>query len=205
MLSEAWTPRVLTFYAWHLFDGLMHLLLESTYVYGCFAYYTTKARLHVPGSLLSEDNQNYGHRHVQYHDLDAATQKKLCYPDAFPRHFLARPDRLYGNAYSSSVNAQIWQEVAKADSRYAGIDLTTLCLEIITVALAGPLAIYVAERVRKDVAAAAAARPPERKSRGRSEDGSLLLELSSESPLSCLSVETCFWSIILAVGELYGG
>lgn len=39
---------------------------------------------------------------------------------------------------------------AKADSRYSRIDLTTLSLEIITVFLAGPLALYVAKCVRRD-------------------------------------------------------
>ena len=41
-------------------------------------------------------------------------------------------------------------DYAKADSRYSGVDLTTLSLEIITVFLAGPLAIYVAECLRRD-------------------------------------------------------
>ena len=41
-------------------------------------------------------------------------------------------------------------DYAKADSRYSGVDLTTLSLEISTVFLAGPLAIYVAECVRRD-------------------------------------------------------
>lgn len=41
-------------------------------------------------------------------------------------------------------------EYAKADRRYIGIDFTTLSLEIITVVLAGPLALYVAECVRRD-------------------------------------------------------
>ncbi|KAL9608753.1 MAG: hypothetical protein Q9167_006425 [Letrouitia subvulpina] len=145
----SWTPSLLLFYAWHVLDGLTHLLLESTYVYGCFAY-------HVP--------------------LTAGHQKQQ--EQCSTRHFLGRSDRLYGNVYGSSALASIWQEVARADARYAGIDLTTLSLEIITVALAGPMAIYVAEKVRRDVQG-----QKRRK----------------------LSANTCFWAAVLASGELYGG
>jgi EXPERA (EXPanded EBP superfamily) len=66
-----------------------------------------------------------------------------------PRFFLGHPDRLYGNAYSDNIFAPLWMNYAKADSRYSGIDLTTLSLEIITVFLAGPLALYVAGCLRR--------------------------------------------------------
>lgn len=92
--------------------------------------------------------------------------------------FLGHRDRLYGNAYATNVFAKLWQECAKADKRYAGIDLTTLSLEIITVFLAGPLALYVAELIRRD---------------------------SCKKINRTMSGATWFWATVLATGELYGG
>lgn len=108
------------FYLWHLIDSLIHLILESTYVYNCFTSYIS-----VPP---------YAYPQLPHQSL---------------RFFLGHPDRLYGNAYSDNIFAPLWINYAKADSRYSGIDLTTLSLEIITVLLAGPLALYVAECVRR--------------------------------------------------------
>ncbi|MCJ1391520.1 hypothetical protein MMC18_004384 [Xylographa bjoerkii] len=94
------------------------------------------------------------------------------------RFFLGRRDRLYGNAFSNNVLSTPWLAYAKADSRYAGVDLTTLSLEILTVFLAGPLALYVAESVRRDVKGSGVGR---------------------------ISGATWFWATVLASGELYGG
>lgn len=99
-------------------------------------------------------------------------------PPPSPHHhhyFLSQPTRLYGNAYSTSISAYPWIEYAKADRRYAGIDITTLSLEIITVCLAGPLAIWVAKGLRREGG------------RGR------------------VGAGTWFWAVVLATGELYGG
>ena len=99
-------------------------------------------------------------------------------PHLFVRFFLGHRDRLYGNAYSDNIISRPWHEVAKADSRYAGIDLTTLSLEILTVFLAGPLSLYIANSIRQDA-----------KRSGRGD----------------ISGRTWFWAIVLASGELYGG
>lgn len=155
MPSSPWTPSLIILYLWHLGDGLIHLLLESTYVYGCFAH-------HIEISPLPQSSPL-----PQQSDV---------------RTFLGRKDRSYGNIHSSSPIASIWQEAAKADARYAKIDLTTLSLEIVTVALAGPLALYVAEKMRRDVQA---------KKVGKRRGG--------------FTVGTCFWAVVLASGELYGG
>ncbi len=107
-------------YLWHLIDGLTHLILESTYVYNCFTSYTS-----IPTYSYTQP------------------------PHQPQRFFLGHPDRLYGNAYSHNIFAPLWMNYAQADSRYSGVDLTTLSLEIITVFLAGPLALYVAECIRR--------------------------------------------------------
>lgn len=151
MSPNRWTWTTAILYCWHLIDGLSHLLLESTYVYGCFTHF-----IPIVTNTQSSCAPSLGSRNV--------------------RNFLGRSDRLYGNIYGSSFVAKIWHEYAKADSRYAGIDITTLSLEIVTVFLAGPLALYVAELVRRDV-------------RKRSR----------------LAGKTWFLASVLAVGELYGG
>ena len=134
-------------YIWHLLNGLIHLLFESTYVYNCFNSYIS-----IPAQPI---------------------------PSHIPvRFFLGHRDRLYGNAYSNNIFSAPWHAVAKADSRYAGIDLTTLSLEILTVFLAGPLALYVAESIRRD---------------------------GKRSCWTQVSGSTWFWATVLASGELYGG
>ena len=92
-------------------------------------------------------------------------------------------DRHYGAAYGEGPFARLWQEYAKADTRWAGADLTVISLEILTVFLGGPAAIYVCvllTRIANAKPSAAA------KARG-------------------LQVRLWFVTIILATAELYGG
>lgn len=152
MSLSQWNTSTAILYLWHLADGLTHLLIESTYIYGCFNY-------SIPIDISPQQHP---------HASSPAPHE--------PHYFLNRKDRLYGNTYGTTIPAKIWQEYARADSRYAGIDITTLSLEIVTVFLAGPLALYVAESIRRDV-----------EGRGRLAGG------------------TWFWAGVLAVGELYGG
>lgn len=144
------------FYIWHLLDGLIHLLYESTYVYNSFTSYI---------SITPSPNPP-----ILHHPTPA-------------RFFLGYRDRLYGNAYSDNILAAPWLAYAKADSRYAGLDITTLSLEILTVLLAGPLALYVAASIRRDT-----------KQIGGGEGGR-----------GRVSGHTWFWATVLASGELYGG
>lgn len=58
--------------------------------------------------------------------------------------FLGLKDRVYGAAYGGSQpSARLWQEYAKADHRWATADPTVVSLELLTVFLGGPAAIYV--------------------------------------------------------------
>lgn len=45
--------------------------------------------------------------------------------------------------------ARLWMEYAKADHRWGDADLTVVSLELLTVFVAGPLAIYVCELIRR--------------------------------------------------------
>ncbi|KAL4820328.1 Emopamil-binding protein [Aspergillus spinulosporus] len=57
--------------------------------------------------------------------------------------FLGIKDRVYGAAHGSAPSARLWQEYAKADKRWATADATVISLELLTVFLGGPAAIYV--------------------------------------------------------------
>lgn len=63
--------------------------------------------------------------------------------------FLGYKDRLYGAAYGSGPSARLWQEYAKADHRWASADVTVISLELLTVFLGGPAALYVCYLVYK--------------------------------------------------------
>ncbi|KAJ5776674.1 uncharacterized protein N7511_001685 [Penicillium nucicola] len=96
--------------------------------------------------------------------------------------FLNRPDRAYGPAYGTGPSSRLWQEYAKADRRWAGADLTVVSLELLTVFLGGPAAIYICYLLCKSSNEKISA-----KSRG--------------------SVKATLWfvSTALATAELYGG
>lgn len=66
-----------------------------------------------------------------------------------PWNFLGYKDRLYGAAYGTGPSARLWQEYAKADFRWATSDPGVVALEILTVLLGGPVAIYVCYLVWK--------------------------------------------------------
>ncbi|KAJ5513669.1 hypothetical protein N7463_003221 [Penicillium fimorum] len=96
--------------------------------------------------------------------------------------FLNDPTRIYGPAYGTRPSSRLWQEYAKADRRWAVADLTVISLELLTVFLGGPAAIYIC----------------------------YLLCRSSNEKISAKSrggVKARLWlvSTMLATAELYGG
>jgi hypothetical protein len=101
-------------FIWHLADALCHFLLEGSFLYHCFFS-------HQP---LADDVKT----------------------DLFPTPpgFLGYSDRVYG-AQSGGDNlfAQLWMVYARADKRWAGVDLGVVSLELLTVFFDGPLAVYV--------------------------------------------------------------
>jgi len=123
LLHASTTPKLRTFFIWHLFDALIHFLFEGSFLYNCFFTYTS-----VP------------------HTSDYPHPASLSSPGV---HFLGYADRLYGSQYGSSPTAKLWQEYAKADKRWGGADLTVISLELLTVFGAGPLAAYICELVRR--------------------------------------------------------
>ncbi|EKJ75733.1 hypothetical protein NXS19_012240 [Fusarium pseudograminearum] len=101
-------------FIWHLADALCHFLLEGSFLYHCFFS-------HLP--LLND-------------------VKTELFPT--PAGFLGYSDRVYG-AQSGGDNpfAMLWMVYAKADKRWAGVDLGVVSLELLTVFFDGPLAVYV--------------------------------------------------------------
>jgi hypothetical protein len=64
-------------------------------------------------------------------------------------YFLNLPNYVFGAAYGSGPFSKLWQEYAKADRRWGGTDLTVVSLEVLTVFVGGPLALWCAEMVRR--------------------------------------------------------
>ena len=97
---------------------------------------------------------------------------------------------MYGAAYGTGPFSKLWQEYAKADRRWAGTDLTVVSLEILTVFVAGPLALWCAEMVRRGEWNITSASARKGKGKGVGEG---------------VGNRKWFWMIVLATGELYGG
>ncbi|KAJ5759179.1 hypothetical protein N7520_006335 [Penicillium odoratum] len=95
--------------------------------------------------------------------------------------FLNRPERNYGPAYGTGPSARLWQEYAKADRRWAGADITVVSLELLTVVLGGPAAIYICY---------------------------LLVKGNHKTPsvaLGTYKAKMWFAAVVLATAEIYGG
>ncbi|OAP57637.1 hypothetical protein AYL99_08375 [Fonsecaea erecta] len=152
------TPRKLYFlFLWHAYDFLTHFIIEGSYLYHCFFSYKQlppqTADVSHPASWGGE-------------------------PQAY---LYNRPDRRYGALYSQGPMARLWQEYAKADRRWGGADLNVISLEILTVCLAGPFAMYICYLISK------------------------IANATDESVKSRNQSRLWFTAIILATGELYGG
>ena len=111
-------------FIWHAFDALTHLILEGSFLYNCFFTFIT----------IPHTSSDYPH------------PASLTLPGVY---FLGYKDRRYGSNYGSSPMAKLWQEYAKADSRWGGADLVIVSIELLTVLVEGPLALYVCELIRR--------------------------------------------------------
>ena len=158
LLPSTTTRKLRAFYIWHLADSLVHFILEGSYLYNCFFTFTSRPPL----------TSDYPH--------------PASLSSASVIHFLNRPDRIYGSNQGTNIFAKLWQDYAKADRRWGGADVTIISLEILTVVLGGPLALYVAELIRRGGGGGRAGRDS-----GRD------------------SAKLWFWGSLLACGALYGG
>jgi hypothetical protein len=101
-------------FIWHAADALCHAFLEGSFLYHCFL------------SWVPADGPTAG-------DLGDY------YPTPF--NYLGHgSSRIYGpQAGGANPFAQLWMVYARADKRWAGIDLAVVSLEILTVFLGVPL------------------------------------------------------------------
>ncbi|KAG6009631.1 hypothetical protein E4U21_001695 [Claviceps maximensis] len=116
LLPPTTTGPLRFLFIWHLADALCHFILEGSFLYHCFFSYV------VP---------------------DAHADLAAFFPT--PLNFLGLEDgRVYG-AQSAGQDpfAQLWMVYARADRRWAGVDLGVVSLELLTVFLGGPIALYV--------------------------------------------------------------
>lgn len=128
LLSPTINPKLRILFVWHAFDALIHFILEGSFLYNCFFTYIT-----LPSHSFTSDYP---------HPASSVSFQGTV-------HFLGHKDRLYGSRHGDSFMTRLWMEYAKADHRWADTDLTVVSLELLTVFVAGPLAIYVCELIRK--------------------------------------------------------
>lgn len=124
LLPTSASPKTRVLFIWHAFDALIHFILEGGYLYNCFFSYTSTNTLWRGKSAVSA----------------------YLPPNV---HFLGRPDRLYGAEYGTNPLSALWREYAKADARWAGSDLTVISLELLTVFIGAPMAVYICDCLRK--------------------------------------------------------
>ncbi|KOS19230.1 putative emopamil-binding protein [Escovopsis weberi] len=110
-------------FVWHLADALCHLLLEGSFLYLCFFAYRGTGEPGTAGALFPT-----------------------------PYNFLgSRAERVYGPQSAPPGNpfGELWMVYARADRRWAGVDLGVVSLEILTVLLGTPLALYICALLAK--------------------------------------------------------
>lgn len=146
LLPKNSNTKIRVLFVWHAFDALTHFILEGSFLYNCFFSYTTNA------TPLSDTATPFASPYLP--------------PNVY---FLGQTGRIYGAEYGTSPFSALWREYAKADKRWGGSDLTVISLELLTVFIAGPMAIWICNCLRAE------------------------------------RVDTWFWMVVLATGELYGG
>ncbi|KAL5391221.1 hypothetical protein PMIN03_003255 [Paraphaeosphaeria minitans] len=129
LLPSTSTKKTRVLFVWHLFDALIHLFFEGSFLWNCFF---------VSYSLPTSFNAA-----VKKHPRI----KLLTPPDVY---WLGREDRLYGASYGEGLFSKLWQEYAKADRRWGGTDLGVVSLEVLTVFVGAPLALWICWLLRRE-------------------------------------------------------
>lgn len=124
-LHKSCNTKVRILFIWHLFDALIHMTLEASYLYNVF--FTSMPKLDV--------TYTRGMHSTPMTPVNIS--------------FLGDSKHLHGSFYGTSMTARLWQEYAKADKRWGGSDLSIASLELITVFVMAPLAVYVCHLLRR--------------------------------------------------------
>jgi hypothetical protein len=129
VLPKTATLKTRILFVWHSFDFLIHTIFEGSFLVQCFF-----VSYELPRSFSAA---SYKHPHITF----------FTPPDVY---WLGKQDLLFGANYGTSPFSRLWQEYAKADKRWGGVDLTVVCLEILTVLVAGPLACWICYLLSRD-------------------------------------------------------
>jgi hypothetical protein len=129
ILPPTATIKTRILFTWHAFDALVHTVFEGSFLMNCFF---------VSYSLPTSFSVTSRH-HPQI--------RLLTPPDVY---WLGRADRLYGANYGTGVFSLLWQEYAKADRRWGGVDLTIVAIEVLTVGAGVPLCLWICHLLRKE-------------------------------------------------------
>nr|POF17100.1 emopamil-binding protein-like [Quercus suber] len=122
LLPRSATTKTRILFVWHTFDALIHFILEGSFLYNCFFSYTTGSPTTVSPLASAYLPPNI--------------------------YFLGHHDRVYGSEHGTNPFAALWREYARADARWGGSDLTVISLELLTVFVAAPLALWVCHGLR---------------------------------------------------------
>jgi hypothetical protein len=129
VLPKTSSLKIRILFVWHLFDALIHFIFEGSFLWNCFF---------VSYSLPT----SFTHASIKQHQITFFTP-----PDVY---WLGKEDKLFGANYGTTPFSRLWQEYAKADKRWGGVDLTVVSLELLTVFVAGPLACWICYLLSKE-------------------------------------------------------
>ena len=166
-------------FIWHIFDALIHFIFEGSFLWNCFF-------VHAPYDPSSSSSSSSSSTFSSSASSSFATSPSEFLPPNV--HFFGIPNRVFGAAYGSGPFSKLWREYAKADRRWAGTDLTVVSLEILTVFVGGPLALWCAQLVRRGEWNTGSDRGTGRRGVSNGNGNG-----------------KWFWMVVLATGELYGG
>ncbi|RPA86183.1 Emopamil-binding protein [Ascobolus immersus RN42] len=115
------TTKTRIIYIWHLFDSLIHVVFEGSFLY--YSFFSSQA-------TNPHDPTNHGR--------------------SIPMLWGDR-SKLYGAFYApeTATLAGLWKEYGKADIRWGNADVGVLTLELLTVLAGGPLAAWICVQVAR--------------------------------------------------------
>ncbi|KAK0739718.1 Emopamil binding protein-domain-containing protein [Apiosordaria backusii] len=131
VLDKSTPGRLRFLFVWHAFDALIHFILEGSFVYHCLFSSTSVREVKgdyfpTPYYYLGEDQKG----RVWGSQAAAAAAGAGAGAGAAGK----------GGNFVLGALAELWMVYAKADRRWAGVDLATLSIEIITVVFGGLMA-----------------------------------------------------------------
>jgi hypothetical protein len=169
VLGRDTAPKLRVLFIWHLFDALIHIFLEGSFLANCFLAWTE-----IPQPVKSSSGGSWFGSGNAVADAIHDGLTRYTPPGVY---WLGDQKHLYGSEYGTNPFAQLWKIYARADKRWGGTDLTVISLEMLTVFIGAPIALYVC----------------------------YLIMRGEQGDKKGLGLAKYFWMTVLATGELYGG